>query len=409
MIKWGLFTKKRSLIIIGIMAIICIAAIAIGLYFHLARTEEEVYTHAAITTNGYPCADIGRDILKRKGSAVEAAIAALFCDGVVCLQSMGLGGGFLMTIYEKNNNKVITLNAREKAPKNANETMFNGNKTLAEKGGLAVAVPGELKGYWEAYNRYKSGNVEWADLIQPTIDLCRKGITVTAYFARFLKLKEEDIKNSPTLSEILIDKKTNSVWKKGDVFKRLKLADTLEIIKMEKADALYNGSLTDNFINDIKELGGIITKEDLAEYSPEWTAPVVTQLKDNITLYTAPLPGSGILLTFMLNILDGFIPTKNTITNFQRIIETFKYGYGQRTHFGDPKFVDSKTISELIQQLTSKSYAESVRQKISDNRTSQDPAYYGAEVVMPEDHGTAHITVLAPNGDAVSVTSTINL
>jgi len=352
--------RRRTLVVFGVIIVVCAAALAVGLYFGLrpdngtattlnppdptsplppSESELGVYWDAAVATNGYPCAIIGRDILMKNGSAVEAAIAALFCEGVVCVQSMGLGGGFLMTIYKRDTGKVETLNAREVAPKAANKTMFNANSTLSTVGGLSVAVPGELMGYWEAYQKYKSGNVHWGELVQPTIDLCREGITVTPYLAKLLKQKEEDIKQSVTLR-----------------------------------------------VN--------------------WTAPVTAQLANNITLYSVPPPGSGVILALILNILNDMVLHENDVTTYQRITEAFKYGYGKRTQLGDPNFVD---ISELLTQLTSKEYAEDVRKNISDYRTWQDAMHYGAEVIVPDDHGTAQISVLAPNGDAVSVTSTINL
>ncbi|GFG33537.1 hypothetical protein Cfor_03444 [Coptotermes formosanus] len=411
--------RRRILVVFGAIIVVCAAALAVGLYFGLRPDDETttsldppdptsplppsdselgIYWNAAVATNG--------DILMKNGSAVEAAIAALFCEGVVCLQSMGLGGGFLMTIYKRDTGEVQTLNAREVAPKAATETMFNGNSTLSTVGGLSVAVPGELMGYWEAYEKYKSGNVEWRELVQPTIDLCREGIIVTPYLARLLEQKEEDIKRSVTLSEILINNDTKSVWKEGDKYKRLKLAETLELIRDFGASVLYNGTLTESFVKDIQDLGGIITEEDMNEYQVRWTAPVTAHLANNITMYSVPPPGSGVILALILNILNGMVPHENNVTTYQRITEAFKYGFGKRTQLGDPDFVD---ISKLLTQLTSKDYAEAVRKNISDYVTWQDPKHYGAEVMVPDDHGTAQISVLAPNGDAVSVTSTINI
>ncbi|XP_069703106.1 scoloptoxin SSD14-like isoform X2 [Periplaneta americana] len=415
--------SRKTVVFVGVVAIICAVAIGLGLYFGLRDNDESsgrqepysppsvpdselgVYWNAAVATNGYPCAIIGRDILMKNGSAVEATIATLFCEGVVCLQSMGLGGGFLMTIYKRDTGRAEVLNARETAPIAANKTMFKGNSTLSMFGGLSVAVPGELLGYWEAYQRYKSGNVEWSELVQPTIDLCREGITVSAYLESKLKESEEDIKRSPTLSEILINPATKTVWKEGDKFKRLKLADTLEIIRDGGASVLYNGTLTDRFVKDIQDLGGIITIEDMNEYRVKWSEPIEATLTNNIKMYTVPPPGSGALLALALNILEDVMPAKDNVTTYQRITEAFKYTYGKRTQLGDPDFVP---ISQLIKQITSEAYAAEIRKNLSDCTTWQNASHYGGDFVFSEDHGTAHISVLAPNGDAVSVTSTVN-
>lgn len=136
-------------------------------------------------------------MLRKGGSAADAAIAALFCEGVTVPQSCGLGGGFLLTIYNRKTGKVETLNARETAPGKASVDMYHSNSTLAKKGALAVGVPGELRGYWELHKKY--GKLSWAELIKPTVELCRKGHLVTKFLATAWKGKEEDILGEPSL------------------------------------------------------------------------------------------------------------------------------------------------------------------------------------------------------------------
>lgn len=406
---------KRAFIALAVAAVL--VALAVGLYFGLRSQPDDdpdgsgsimgVYTRAAVATNGYLCAGIGSDILKKGGNAVEAAIAALFCEGVICLQSMGIGGGFLMTIYSRETQTAVTLNARETAPASSSEDMFHGNSTLSQFGGMAAAVPGELKGYWEAFNRYKSGNVKWSDLVYPSVKICQDGFEVSSYLAKVLKSNEDSIKKSDTLSEILINPKTGHVWQLGDTLKRPTLAETLMQVADNGIDIFYNGSLGEKFIEDVSELGGVMTMDDLRKYEVRWEPPVSAKMAGNITLYTMPLPGSGPLLAFILNILDGFIPASDDITTYQRITEALKYGYGRRTELGDPYFNES--VLEVVKSLTSRNYASSIRLQISDSKTYDDPEHYGAVLSQPDDHGTAHISVIAPNGDAVSVTSTINL
>ncbi|KAJ3644637.1 hypothetical protein Zmor_022353 [Zophobas morio] len=392
-----------------ITAVVVVAIIGVIIYYLVKNsTDSDSIPRGAVVTNGHTCADIGASILRKGGNAVDAAIAALFCEGVSMPQSMGLGGGFLMTIYNRQNRSAITLNAREAAPDLASENMFDGNPALSTKGGLAVAVPGELLGYWEAYHRF-GGNVEWKELVQPTIDLCNNGILVTEYLGRLYKSVEETLRNDTPLRETYIDPATNSTYVQGQYVKRPRLAKTLEKIAKQGANVLYNGDLTEGFVNDVKQKGGIITVEDMKNYRIEWQEPVTISLPSNQVLYTSPLPGSGVILGFIMNILNGFIDytQPDSVENWQRIIESFKFGYGRRTELGDSKFVDN--INELITNLTSASYAAGIRQEISDTGTHQDPEYYGAKTVQTENHGTAHVSVLAPNGDAVSVTSTINL
>lgn len=140
------------------------------------------------------------DILKRGGSVADSAIATLFCEGITSPQSLGLGGGFMMTIYIRNESKVETLGSREVAPLAATENMFS-NGTSSLLGSKAIAVPGELKGYWELYKKY--GKLPWAELVQPSIDLCRNGYIVTEYLGRLLTEQKSRIMERPSLRYVL--------------------------------------------------------------------------------------------------------------------------------------------------------------------------------------------------------------
>uniref|UniRef100_A0A336LEY9 CSON010856 protein n=1 Tax=Culicoides sonorensis TaxID=179676 RepID=A0A336LEY9_CULSO len=262
---------SKTAICIWATIVIAIVAVGITLGFVFLWNDEtsdtELIGRAAVVANGRECAGIGSNILKQNGSAVDAAIATLFCEGIACPQSMGLGGGFLMVIYIKETDTLETVNAREMAPLAATEDMFVNDTTGASsKGGLAVAVPGELKGYFEVHKKY--GKLPWRKLVEPTIELCREGHTVSSYLAGILGKRQDTILKEPSLREIFIDPKTNETWKEGDRIKRLKLAESLEIIAQEGADALYakNGSLISKFVQDIKNYKGIITEEDLIGY-----------------------------------------------------------------------------------------------------------------------------------------------
>nr|CAD7606563.1 unnamed protein product [Timema genevievae] len=325
-----------------------------------------------------------RDILMKNGSATEAAIAALFCEGVACPQSMGLGGGFFMTIYKRATGKVYTLDSREVAPAAATENMFHGDSNLSQRGervvsyfsgGLAVAVPGELKGYQVLFDHpeLKSGNIDWRDLIEPTIKLCEEGLEVTPYLANVLQSQEESIKNRQTLGDILINNATQKVWQIGDKIRRPRLAKTLRTIISEGAEALYNGSLTKDFVKDIQDLGGIITEEDMANYSVKWSDPVSAQLRGNFTLHTMPLPGSGDVLVFMLNILNTFVPATTDVLTYHRIAESMKYAYGRRTELGDTDFVHN--IGDVSPPLVSSRFKQRPRAAVSHSRHALDAVF----------------------------------
>uniref|UniRef100_A0A182Q6K4 Gamma-glutamyltransferase n=1 Tax=Anopheles farauti TaxID=69004 RepID=A0A182Q6K4_9DIPT len=403
--------NKKKLLLLSILAALVIVALVVGLVIGLRSRDDEKPSHArltggAVTSNGIECAAIGESILRRNGSAVDAAIATLFCEGVTCPQSMGLSGGFLATIYIRETKTAYALNAREVAPAGATRDMYVNKSSV--QGGLAIAVPGEVKGYWEMHQKY--GRLAWKELVEPTVRLCREGHLVTGYLERILKGREQRIRNEPTLAPVFINPDTQTTWREGERLKRPTLADTLEVIANEGADALYsrNGTLLPKLMRDLKLFGAIITEDDFYNYEPRWDAPSHTSIRDSSQVFSFPLPGSGPVLNYMLNIVDNFAGKlrQGDPLSWHRIVESFKHGYGLRTRLGDPGFVAG--IEAELEKLSSKAYAEYIAETIHDARTNADYAHYGAEFATEQDLGTAHVSVLAPNGDAVAVTSTIN-
>ncbi|XP_017792145.1 PREDICTED: gamma-glutamyltranspeptidase 1-like [Habropoda laboriosa] len=405
--------SKKKILLIGVSIVVILAAVITILIFTLGGSSENgknpkgdsylgVYGKGAVSTNGQECAEIGATMLARGGSAVDAAIAALLCEGVASLHSMGLGGGFLMTIWDSYTKTADYLDARETAPAAAHRDMFKGDPNLAMYGGLAIAVPGELLGYWEAHQRY--GKLPWSDLFQPTISLCTTGSRVTKYLSSYLISKEPLIKAEKSLAEILINPVTNATWKVDDRIKRPRLAKTLQLVATHGPQIFYNGSIGDNLVEEIQAFNGTVTKKDLQNYRVKWAKPIKSKV-GNLTFYTAPPPGSGAILTFIMNVLNGIVPKADHRIMWQTIIETFKWAYARRTELGDPNYVH---IAGVLDNLTSIDYANTIQKRISVHGTSNNPKYYGAVTTTPDDSGTSHVSVLAPDGSAVSVTSTIN-
>ncbi|CAH0715631.1 unnamed protein product, partial [Brenthis ino] len=407
-----MFRSRRCLLVFALAALVAGALVAVLVLQPWAGRDQIRYRRAAVAANGYECASIGREILERNGSAVDAAIATLFCEGIGCAQCMGLGGGFLATIYDASTGRVRVLNARERAPAATHEDMFaNASSTI---GGLAMAVPGELRGYGALYREF--GRLPWAELVRPTADLCRRGHRVSEYMGRVLKTYSSNIQAEPSMSELYVNPETGEVWNEGDMIREPTLARTLDVIAEEGPEAIHNGSLTTAFVRDIQNFGGIITEDDLRSYQPEWQEPIAVQLSDEHTLYSVPLPGSGSVLAFMLNLMRDWIGTGTNVTMdtnlyWHRVVETFKYAYAKRTGLGDPSRSNSNLpydIKELERNLSDAAWARSYRALIDDTRTFSDWSHYGALFEGADDHGTAQVVVIAPDGSAVSVTSTIN-
>ncbi|CAG2106996.1 unnamed protein product [Medioppia subpectinata] len=418
------FTKSHCILVSVALSVVIITfsvTLALGLpklrekrelylrgEFIESNAEEAVFSKSAVVVDGQPCAQIGKDVLARNGSAVDAAIALLFCDEIANPQSSGIGGGFLMIVYNRANKTSEVIDARETAPKNLDINIFKNNISLLKEDGPSIAIPGQLKGMILAHQRY--GKLNWSSLVEPSIQLAKNGIIVSQYLDKVLIQSQKQILNEESLKEIFVNNATGNVYKSGEILKRPKLAETLEKIA-KNPEEFYSGSIANDLINDINGLNGNITVDDMKSYSAKVRNPInVTIHSGDYTLLTVPPPGSGVLVSYVLNILDNYNTTcdqtsdvNDRILFFHRFVEALKFAFGKRLGLGDPDFVDN---TALIRDLTSHTLADETQQRIQES--AQPIAYYGLTGQPLNDEGTGHISVIAPNGDTVSVTSSIN-
>eukprot|EP00128_Syssomonas_multiformis_P007599 Colp12_sorted_trinity150504_noHs@31971 len=422
------FTRnKRKFLLIGIAAtIVCLVMIATisfldyhshGLKCDPTRVDSiqgytgydrpivkelPVYKKGAVAADCPRCSEIGRDILEAGGSAVDAAISTLLCQGVINSFASGIGGGGFMLIRSSTGQEEV-IDFREVAPENAFRDMYQEVHNKSQFGGLAAGVPGELRGFEVAHKRH--GKLPWRDVVLPAARLASGGFVVTKTLANMFKSQGAAIMAN---KDMRLEFAPNGVLPvEGDVLQRPRLGRTLEIVAEHGADALYNGTLTEGFVRDVNSQGGNMTVRDLNNYTPV-IREVVSSRFGGYRVIAAPAPASGQVLLYTLNVLGGFNATRcdaATIDLTQRVVETFKFAYAKRTQLADPAYYD---VTDVVALLGNTTFADETRGKIKLDRTFP-LSYYGPSFDVEETPGTTHVSVLGPDNDAVAVTSTINL
>ncbi|KAG7223987.1 hypothetical protein INR49_015244 [Caranx melampygus] len=370
-------------IIVGLICAVCVICLCIA-WLVDTGCPGGTFRRAAVAADSRLCSDIGRSMLQQGGSAVDGAIAALLCTSVVNPQSMGIGGGSIFTIMDKSGS-VKVFNFRETVPKTFKTNLLNDCPSMFtfSLGSQWIGVPGELKGYEEVHKQY--GKLPWAKLFEPTIKLAREGFPLPAFLEGLLSypLVKEIIENSLQI----ICNKNKTVLRSGDILKFPKLAETMETIAKQGADAFYTGKIGHDLIQDIQAAGGTLTMEDLRSYrvreDKAWTVPL-----GDTKMHIAPPPAGGALLAFILTLMKEFSLSPKSLHGDQKTQMYHHYIEASARHLLDPSFI------------------KHVRGKISSNRTHDD-SYYS--IRPSSDHvGTTHVSVVDQDGLAVSATSTIN-
>jgi gamma-glutamyltranspeptidase / glutathione hydrolase len=360
-----------------------------------------------VVTTQHEASTVGRQILRLGGTAVDAAVAVGYALAVTDPCCGNLGGGGFMTIRFANG-KSIFLNFREKAPLSATRTMYldsQGNviRQNSTTGFLAVAVPGTVKGLNYVLSKY--GTMSRQQVMAPSVKLAEEGFVLKDGDIRVLNTATNSFREQANVASIFL-KNGKDQYRVGDRLIQADLARTLKLISTEGSDVFYKGKIADEVVQASRTNGGILTKADFVNYAISETQPLQCRYRD-YEILTAPLPGGGVTLCQMLNIVEGYPLKKlgrNTKESLHLKLSSMLLAYADRSKYlGDPDFVKSP-----IEKLVSKTYAAQLRSKIPQDKALSPEQFYAGISAPNEGTNTTHFSVVDRLGNAVSITYTLN-
>ncbi len=371
--------------------------------------------HAAVASDHPLASAAGAAVLKAGGNAVDAACATALALGVLHPEASGIGGGGFALIYVAKEKKVHAIDFRERAPAAITAARFlkDGKAVpgLSKEGGLAVGVPGEVSGLGEMVKRW--GKRSFGACVDPAQKLAAKGAPASWRLAQAIAaLAKDPLPADPVFAAMFV---TPPPPKEKEIFKRPELAATLAKLKTGGPGAFYKGPIAAEIVKAVTAAGGVMTAEDLAAYAPTERAPLEMSHR-SLRVLTMPPPSSGgVALIETLGILDALYPTSADLPKdgpqspayLQSLTEAFKHAFADRARFlGDPDFV---TVD--VAKLTSPAYAAELAKRVKPGAVLPSDAYgsLGGPAAPPHDGGTTHLAIIDAAGNAVSLTTTVNL
>jgi gamma-glutamyltranspeptidase / glutathione hydrolase len=361
--------------------------------------------HGMVISQNAIASQVGVDVMKDGGNAIDAAVATAFALAVTHPTAGNIGGGGFI-VYRPRTGEPETYDFREMAPRSATPEMW-----LDAKGQysydqhhlshLSVGVPGTVAGLHDAWKEH--GSLPWERLLEPAIRLAREGFPVTDGLAQSLEGQRDRFRRYPaTLAQFTKNGKPFAI---GDVLKQKDLAETLVRISENGPAGFYEGETAELIEKEMKAGGGLITKEDLKAYRAKKRAPVRGSYRGYEILSMPPPSSGGVALVEMLNILEGYdlrAEGFGSARTLHRMAESMRRAYSDRAKYlGDPDFNDAIPI----ERLTSKDYAAELRRGIRlDAASKSSPESFDWPTESPE---TTHLSVVDSNRNAVSMTYTL--
>lgn len=363
-----------------------------------------------VVSSHYLASEVGRDILKKGGNAVDASVATALALAVVYPSAGNVGGGGFI-VYHGADGRATTFNFREKAPAAATARMYLGADgeivdDSNHEGPLSVGVPGTVAGLYLAHQRL--GRLPWRDLVEPAVKLARDGFESTWDMQGFLRgLQRNDQPRFAETRRVFL-KNGDSIYEPGELFRQPDLARVMERIRDQGRDGFYKGETARLLAEYMRKNGGLITEADLAAYEAAEQAPIHSTYRGYDVYGMAPPSSGGVAIAEMLNILEGFDLKEvghNSAQYLHLLTEAMRRAFADRAeHIGDPAFNPDMPIERLI----SKEYAATLRAGIDLFAASpSDSSRFSSAYLPYESDETTHFSVVDAEGNAVSLTYTL--
>jgi gamma-glutamyltranspeptidase/glutathione hydrolase len=374
----------------------------------IGRAQGVVAQNGMVVAQEGRAAQIGVDILRQGGNAIDAAVAVGFALAVTYPRAGNLGGGGFMVIHRANGDNTA-VDYRETAPAGIDTKSFldaqgNADPQKSRESALAIGVPGTVAGLALAEEKYGSGHFTLADLIAPAIAMARGGIAFADDRAESLPNEHARLARWPSSAKIFF-KADGSPLAEGDRLMQADLANSLETIAHDGPRAFYDGPIAEKLAAAVQAAGGVMTVDDLKAYRAIERAPVRGTYRGYDIVSMPPPSSGGVELIEMLNILEGYdLAHADRAQAFHLMIEAMKRAYADRTLFlGDPD-----AVAVPVARLISKDYAALWRATIDPQHATPASAIHAGGNVQPEGRNTTHYSVVDKSGNAVSNTYTLN-
>jgi len=378
-------------------------AITIDAY-HYSTQKKIIADNGAVVSAHALASQVGVEVLKQGGNAVDAAIATHLALAVVYPNAGNLGGGGFM-VARLSNGELVALDFREMAPGAAHRDMYidpdgTARTDKSQDGHLSSGVPGSVAGLFAAH---KYAKLPFEKLIQPAIDLAEKGFAISEREARALNSLQADLKKLNTVMPVFVKEK----WKSGDTLVQTDLAGTLKRIQKNGAAGFYEGETARLIVEEMKRGGGIISYEDLKNYRARFRKPHVFRYK-GFTIAGMPMPSSGGLLVHqMMKMIEdknigamGF----HSLQAVQLMTEVERRAFADRAEYmGDADF-----YKVPVSMLSNDVYLQDRMKNYDPNRATPSSEVKPGTLLRTESEETTHYSVIDKEGNAVAITTTLN-